>query len=320
MTVMFRDRSAATPIQPPSVGKRAGAPGTTRMARIGLGLILALTVTACAAGPELDFVRQFSKTISDSKSAFTALAEDYYGSCLRYEIWLFPGPERTTPESACKDDRAASDQWTAANNVLLGYVAAMGRLAGAGQKATYGVDDFVTAMGTLQTIGPTRLFSKDDLDKAKGYQPLLIGVLDAIYAQQRLDAIRQFAKQADPAVTFLIDRLTHAAAEYGRHLTSERNEVNTFFSPLAQGANTTPAERLRTLQPRAAWVEALKSLDDRETAKNAYVDALKAIKDAQARLLNAKSAAQSSRLPEDLVLSLRAFRTQVALLDNALKH
>jgi len=279
-------------------------------------LVSICSLAGCQQSVDLDAVRALASSATASQQSLDALASDYYDTCLRLNIYqtigeavhaylpASPTPKQTSEPSlvvtrppgtnassaellesleqggdikACADAENTSRSWVAANDTLIAYFVALGKLAG----GVPGTDDFgvktlaknVAATTIIPTAFVTVLGNVAD------------GVLTQIYEAKRRKDLSAYIPEADKALQNVIPILEKFASDdYADRLTAERRVANRFFIRNLQLAQ--PGEQaFQVLSYADDWSERMKAIDDRMASITAYVHAWETLRTSHAKLL-----------------------------------
>jgi len=239
--------------------------------RIGvLGLVLCLTLTACTQAVDLDAIRSFTASITASEPALSAMADDFYASCLRLQYWksVNTNPLEVIDEKACAPHRNATEQWRKTNQIILSYVRALGELAGGSESAAGpGIKQLASELSTLSS---QKLFSQGDVEKLGEVGDRLAGYINQA---RRRDEIAKFADRADKDVQLLVLTLRAAVEKnYTDALNLEIGQLDSFYRDniikLPSDFGVARFERLNYVD---AWVKARDAVQSRKNAIPAYL-------------------------------------------------
>jgi len=291
-----------------------------RRARVQLALgSVALLFLAAACGSvdsQLDAVRAFAQSATTAEPTFTAVASDFYASCVRQYNWQVAassdplhfrsleewcgegaapgGSQRAAqtcgaPQGAGQPPQApctaydGSQQWQKIHAVLLAYMHALGGLAD-DEGNDYGLpkfaDEVVALNGSTQWLG--------DLNANTGHSIAAFGkwVLDAKFAGKRRAALVGVVDQADPYVQDLTTQLREIAQmRYGEALRLETAAVDNYYATyLPRPPVIVP------LADRTQYVRDRQAVAARYAAISAYTDALDRIAKGHAALVGVLTA------------------------------
>ena len=181
---------------------------------------------------DLDAVRELASNAATAQASADAVAEDFYDTCVRRNIYLtvssemrakFPIESLTKKPASeqavagtsaspattyeCSNERAASKSWRAANDVLFGYYVALGKLAGgARSNDSFGVKALATDLSGSSVMSS---------GQASAIGGLANDVLDEIYDAKRRGALAGYIAQADASVAAATKTLTGIATDLG---------------------------------------------------------------------------------------------------------
>lgn len=169
--------------------------------------------------------------------------------------------------------RPAVDDWQHANDAVLGYLEALGRVAGGGKPTDFGFDALTGHITSLTK------------PQSKAISSFLDDLSNQIFNADRRNTIGDSAVKADQALGVVLDLCRSAATEYKKELARERGELNTFYSfNLGQPNVPIGIRRVGLVQYEVDWQSRLSSVDQKIAAADAYVKSLEAIRTAHADL------------------------------------
>lgn len=272
-----------------------------------LALLVALSLvalTGCKQSLDLDAVRELASNAATAQASADAVAEDFYDTCVRRNIYLtvssemrakFPIESLTKQPASeqavagtsaspattydCSNERAASKSWRAANDVLFGYYVALGKLAGgARSNDSFGVKALATDLSGSSVMSS---------GQASAIGGLANDVLDEIYDAKRRGALAGYIAQADASVAAATKMLTGIATDsYAFSLKQEATETERFL--YANLALAKPgAEAFQVLSFADSWTQREQAINDRSAAATSYVDLLEKLQKSHAALLQA---------------------------------
>jgi hypothetical protein len=278
-------------------------------------------LAGCASTTDLQAVAKYGQTASAARESFADIAADFAGSCFRRreltlpprelvttQIGLAPAyptePPATAPAAAaaasaapvptgsfrdprCANAAAVSADWTADNDVVLGYVRKLGEIASLDAAPTFSpLGDALVAPGMLSATQNSAFAAlANDLS-----QQLVAG------DQRRL--IASTVRLVDPSFRVAVASLKQVDTFYGDMLDSEFNETFVYYHCLiaselaarppisaverpglpcpSEGipATISPALRAQVLGQRRAFDEALAAINRRRTSTVAYAGVL----------------------------------------------
>lgn len=317
-------------------------------------VILAFCLSGCKQNVDLAGVRTFAATVGDAEPSYTAIAGDYYGTCLRSAGWerliAFETPassDNTAPEIRIKKIDVAplqpgdsliltpelrrliekanekwnqldgkilcdssikpvADDWTQLNEVVVGYVAALGAVAG-GQKAT----DF--GFGAL--TGSLRGLNGDQGTALSDFLNTLAN--EAINAERR-PAITAAAVKADAALQVLVKIQEDAANNYKARLLNERGRIDSFYRdsfnlsrPRLFGPDVISAE--------VQWQAKLDEVAARNAAADAYIQSVRSIGQTHKALIDDLENNRFDHLYAVATAFVAEFKPEIAALHDAFK-
>lgn len=287
---------------------------TTSIVLIATALLFA---TGCQQSADLSAIIALAKSTSDSQATFASLANDFQGSCIRTVGWQRAAePTHLFPDanSACSEEAKASQQWTAANSIVTGYVASLGALAGGSyDPGDYGLTDFST---TLSDLGATKAFTDTQRKTIVGAATSLINDYFNIKRRQDLSSI---IPSADADLDTVISTLEDAAqTNYVTQLSSERIAIGLFFEPNIARARP-GLERLYAFRYRSVEHQQMQTVDEHQGAVAHYVAALEQIRTTHHQIASAITSNRISDVSSIIKAYLAEYQPQIQALQQALK-
>jgi hypothetical protein len=202
----------------------------------------------------------------------------------------------------CATATANSKAWKAANDIVVGYVKALGSIAGADTKTyNYNFDKITGELKGLTT------------SQQQGISGLATTLADAYTAARARSDIAGFVLQADDALHYAVATLQNEISQgYLNELDFEKGwQANAFVAELSnQRGNVLSVSTVRT-----RWASRLVSLADKQQAVFAYREALQTILTTHEAL---KKAAQDKSLSKQLLANI-AGGSASALIDDVSK-
>jgi len=309
-----------------------------RKSRIGFALSVIALVLATAAcdgtDGKLDAVRTFAQNAITAQPAFTAIAADFYASCVRTYYWASGAGETTdtlmnwcgTGTNPPKHALEAMQLWQKTNSVLLSYISGLGALAGGqGSASDYGIPQFTTEITQLAHVTN----NQTDVAAANAVSKFSDWIISSYFAERRREELTKVTAEADQYVQSLTASLSDIATKrYGDQLFLEAQELDSFYakylppstagavSPQPQPALSNPVLIVDVLAYRQQWIRDRQTLAERYEAIDAYVDALDKIAKGHSGLVKAL---QASRLSNPAVAGqlLADFNRDVTMLSHA---
>ena len=283
---------------------------------IGLGSA-ALVLCSCKQSVDLSAVAALAASAASAAPSYSAVSNDYYDSCLRYNGWvkLAVGGILTDPQGravgadVCDTSiQPAVTDWQHANAAVLGYVAALGKVAG-GSKPT----DFGFATLTSHVPGLTAA-------KGTAISTFLNDLFNQYFDTERRGDIAMSVTNADAALGTVCDFLVAAATEYKKELARERAEINTFYSiNLGQPNVPVGVQRVQIVEYELDWQTKLTAVDQKVTAANAYVDSVGALRKAHAGLLTSIKSDNLASMYAVASTFVSDFQPKIAAIQKAFK-
>ena len=250
-----------------------------------IAILAVLLLGACGNTSKLDAARALAQTATIYEPEFSAIAADYYASCVRTYNWTFgvtPDQDKLkfqSPAEWCADAYAAAQQWQKTNAVLLSYLKGLGALAG-GQGNDYGIPALVNDIAALNNT--TKWFDLSP-DAANGIASFGAWVTQAYFAGKRASALGTVVPGADPYVQNIVRALQGVATNhYGaQYLWLELHAVDLFYDQYLLNPPSAP----NTLSAREQWINDRQAVAARYAGISAYVDALDRIAKAHTALV-----------------------------------
>ena len=295
---------------------------------------MAFATMACdGADGKLDAVRAFAQGAGTATPVFAAVANDYYGACVRtynweygalpdteklrfqpVEDWCGPTSAPASPGSSAPPPPPwhafeGARQWQKTNDVLLAYLKGLGDLA-AGQANDYGIPHFVDDI--VQLNSQTNWFNLDSSTTAT-VKNFGVWIAQTYFAAKRKAAIADVLPAADPYVQDLTRGLGEIATTHYKNeaLFSEGTALNKFYMTTHDPGQPPPS-----LADRVQWMHDRQILAERYVAVDAYVDALDKIAKAHAALVKVFSAGAAA-YPAERDHLFAEFEHDVAVLAHA---
>jgi hypothetical protein len=159
--------------------------------------------------------------------------------------------------------KPVTEDWNRVNGVVIGYIAALGAVAG-GQRAT----DFGLGNVTSKIQGLTSA-------QGSALNEFLNAVANEVFNAKRRSAISQSAPGADAALQTLVKLQVDAANNYKIQLLKERGTIDSFYRTSFSLARR--AGRPQTLADEVQWQSKLDEVDKRSAAADAYVASVRAL-------------------------------------------
>ena len=254
-------------------------------------LTLVALASACAPTIDLQAVSQYAQTAADANTSFASVAADFYQGCLRRrELQLQPrelpqtlidlAPAYTAasplpvasamPGIPCGQERNISAEWDKRNRIVLGYIQAVGAIAGVDVRPTFAPlgDALVSAKLISQT--------QDDAFTQLAQQI----AATAIRGEQR-EAIATTVQRVNPSLKTAVNALKIVDDAYGQTLNAEYNLTFAYYNTLIRselpkkaGTQLSPAGRDRIGRQRERYAQALAAVNDRRASTVAYAAVL----------------------------------------------
>jgi hypothetical protein len=199
--------------------------------------------------------------------------------------------------------KPVADEWNNLNGVLIGYISALGSVAG-GQKAT----DF--GLGTLTS-------NIKQLTRAQGsaLTAFLNALANGAFDAKRRTAIADTAAGADSAVQTLVGLQVDAANNYKAQLNLERGRIDSFYRDNFAIARL--AGRGESVTDQVQWQSKLDDVDKRSAAADAYVASVQAIAAHHRSLLDQIENERFDQLSAIAVEFVAEFKPKVEALSKA---
>lgn len=212
-------------------------------------------LVACAPNVDLQAVQQYATATADASSSFSSIAADFSASCLRRrELTLRPAdlpytliepaqaytgaapvPQTTsTPlgtfnDVNCVNAAAVSEEWDKRNKIVLGYVQALGAIAGVNVQPTFA--PLGTALVNAKLITQVQ-------DTA--FTTLAQDLSGAIIAGAQREAIAKAVIEVEPSLQTAVSSLKLVDAAYENLLNAEFNETFNFYNSLIRSELPSP--------------------------------------------------------------------------------
>jgi len=231
---------------------------------------------ACAPKIDLQAVQQYAQATADAGASFSTVAAGYYQSCLRIrELQLTPNqmpqtlvplgnaysastPQPTTAPNAnvpCSDAQGVSLEWDKRNAIVLGYVHALGAIAGVDVQPTF------TPLG--DALVNAKVVTKTE-DSAFGALAAEISSI-AISGEQR-EAIASEVTSINEPLKNAVAALKMVDDAYGQELNAEFNVTFAYYDKL-----------IRSELPQNGGAPSPRLVDKIELQRQRYTAALTAI-------------------------------------------
>lgn len=215
-----------------------------------VALIGTMLLSSCGTRPvDLAAIQQYAKTTASAATTFDAIADDYYQSCLRRREYAQPAtvggqalssvlPMRAAPPTApspgatpaavpikgdadCDDSSSIAYRWQLENDVVVGYVRALGDVAGVDTAP----QNFDTLASSLKSAGA---INSDATATAAGN--LAAALVSAIIVARQRAAVREIVQSAhDNGLGTLVSGLEFAASQYDGQLNREHDAVASYY-------------------------------------------------------------------------------------------
>lgn len=254
-------------------------------------IVLGAAVSACAPNVDLQAVQQYSKATADASTSFSSVASDYYQTCLRRrELQLKPremaqtliqmNPAYTAtkplalttpaPATPCLAELNVSQEWDRRNGIVLGYVRALGYLAGVDVQPTF------APLGNALVSASIITQAQDD-----AFTQLAQQISSTAIRGAQRDAIANAVKTVNPSLIPAVAALKKVDDAYGQTLNAEFNETSAYYytlirSELPQRAGATPPPAVvdTIAAQRKRYADALNAINDKRTSTLAYAAVL----------------------------------------------
>jgi hypothetical protein len=299
-------------------GKQAHAPACRRPV-LWLGLMaVSVLLGACASSTDLQAVQTYARATADASTSFSSVAADFAQSCLRRREFTLrtidlpytivqlapaygaeavssPSPSPSPSPSAAPsiglgtltDDRCSnaaevSAEWGKHNTIILGYVQALGALAGVDVQPTFAPPGNALVTAKLITQAQNAAFAK-----------LTQQLTDIALAGRQRRSVRDTLEAVDPSLQTAIAALKNVDDAYGQLLNAEFNDTFNFYnglirSEIADSADPTqpqPQRRYAIYAQRQTFNASLLAINDRRASTVMYARVLDGIASTHAQLL-----------------------------------
>ena len=266
-----------------------------------LAVILALpALTGCQTPVDISAVNDYVKTVNAASVGFRDVAADFGASCLRFrELSLTePGdlrsvpaldapadPTRTGPsfdfQSAlpkCRLAAGVSDQWNKRNVIIVGYVRALGAIAGVDTKPT-GFDALATQ---LQDVGVIKKAT------VAPFASVATTIASMVFVGKQEALLKKYVHDADPSLQAAVTSLSaFTQDEYMDLLRNELTLVDSRYRTSVRDHTKGAFDLIAVESERADWLARRTSVLRRMDAATAYADAIEKIAKTNAQLVAA---------------------------------
>ena len=280
--------------------------GRSLTAWLFAALIVAAGLAACGPTTDVAAVKQYAQVTSDASAAFASIAVDFGESCLRQREFTLreadmprtltelapayppaPTPQPTTAPPAtsfddpqCLQARSVGDEWRKRNAVIVGYVQALGAIAGVDVQPSF------APLGTA-LVGAKLITLAQDT----AFTTIASELTASLVAARKRDAIAKTVIAVDPSLRVAIDALKTVDAAYAQELNAEYNLTFDFYNALIRSelpnanATASPAMRATIYAQRQTYTASLEAVNARRASTIAYANVLDAIETTDGRLL-----------------------------------
>ena len=261
-------------------------------------ITLASTFVGCSSAVDLQAVQAYAKTTADARASFATVAADFSASCLRrreltlrnadlpfslvdlapaYTAVPAPSPAATPAlgsfnDSRCIGAQSVSAEWDKRNKIFLGYIQALGAIAGVDAQPTF--EPLGDALVNGQIISQVQDTAFVNLAKT------IAGI--ALAGEQR-DAIAKTVTGVDGSLHTAIDSLKIVDDAYGQELNAEFNDTFNFYNSLIRaeiGSNPdalTMTVKNQIYGQRQIYAASLQAVNDRRASTIGYARVLEGI-------------------------------------------
>jgi hypothetical protein len=214
------------------------------------GSIASTQLSGCGVHPiDLAAIQQYAKTTAAASTSFDSIADDYYQTCLRRREYAQPAtvggqplssklPSRPAPpgapspgatppsvkiagDASCQDYSTIAYRWQQENDVVVGYVRAIGDVAGV-DTTPQNLGDLAASLKNAGAIG------SDATATAAGN--LASAIVSAVLAAKQRNAVRDIVQRAhDNGLGQLVSGLRFNAVQYKLQLGLEHEAVASFY-------------------------------------------------------------------------------------------
>jgi hypothetical protein len=205
-------------------------------------LCAAAAFAGCAQQIDLQAVQKYAQATADAGTSFSVVASGYYASCLRrHELNLPPSqwakvlinlpptaspqpqPSITPPsgpqnDPSCEQAHRVSIAWDSGNNILLGYVQALGNVAGVDVQPT-----FAPLISALVSANALPAGAQTPI------QSLASDLSNIIISGDLRQDIATTVSAANPSMKAATDGLKLVSTDYATYLQSEHDDTNTYY-------------------------------------------------------------------------------------------
>jgi hypothetical protein len=280
---------------------------------------LTLILCSCRQNVDLSGVQTLAATAASAVPSYSAVANDYYDSCLRYNGWVqlaengiltnaqgqvnailtaLPSPA-PLPSGAPAVHQMPPSEVAQANSAIAKVIGADSceatQLAVTDWlHADSAVLDYMAALGKVAGGSKPTDFGFNTLTSnvksLSSAQSSAVGTfLNDLFNQyfdiERRSDIATSAESADASLGTVCAFLVAAATEYKKQLARERGEINTFYSFNLGQPNPKGLERARLVEFEVDWQAKLAAVDEKITAASAYIESVDSIRKAHAALV-----------------------------------
>ena len=259
LTMKSKSRSIRTVLGTSAGGRSRLFPQYRGMARLAcFNLAVLFLLSGCNSHSlHLGAVREYVKATVDAGTGFAAVSDDLYGSCLRFQeydrltsvdgrpLWsdlptrkpeptpvpVGVVPKETSPsrgDSECQTSSDLAYRWNMENQAILGYVRALGTVAGVYVMPT----NFDRLADSLKGAG---LIANDGIATAAG--KLSQRIADSLVAARQRADVYEVAQSAQKGGLNEVVRGIRdvVLAEYRQELKNERQAVDEYYATTLQG-------------------------------------------------------------------------------------
>jgi hypothetical protein len=220
------------------------------------GSIACTQLSGCGARPiDLAAIQEYAKTTAAASTSFDSIADDYYQTCLRRREYAEPAtaggqalsktlPSRPEPpvarspgatpqaaniggDASCQESSSLAYRWQQENDVVVGYVRAIGDVAGV-DTAPQNFGDLASSLKSAGAI------DSDATATAAGN--LATALVSALISARQRAAVRQIVQSAhDNGLSTLISGLQFTASQYKGQLDREHDAVASYYDTVLGG-------------------------------------------------------------------------------------
>jgi len=272
---------------------------TTRSVRLVVCASATLTLVCTAACVDTSAVKRFAAVSAAAGDQFEQVAADLPASCIRQQRYLALADSLITLDDIREEAEARCDAYvslerrlTGANNVLVNYLEALGKLA-EDKIVVYDkrIDDFA------DTLDDSEMFDSEKIEAVRGLATILS---EAVAGEWRRKELKRAIETANYDVQILVGALGGVIEnDYLRLLGVEREAAKHYY--LGQIKEHGAGEPLTVSLVFEKWEENDDAADDKRAAAELTVKILKKIATGHQRLFDNRDTLSSKQVRSMLV-------------------